>query len=65
MSNLNVRELDVPAHSRQFDANGGKIRYANNPLENHAKNQKKLMTHPKKNDELTRRQIDRPTGRQQ
>ena len=45
MSNLNVRELDVPAHSRQFDANGGKIRYANNPLEKHAKNQKKLMTH--------------------
>ena len=32
MSNLNVRLLDLPTHSRQFDANCGKIRYVSDPL---------------------------------
>ena len=32
MSNLNAREVDVPTHSCQFDANCGKIRYMSDPL---------------------------------
>ena len=31
MSNLNVRGLDPPTHSHQFDANCGKIRYVSYP----------------------------------
>ena len=31
MSNLNIRVLDPPTHSRQFDANCGKIRYVSDP----------------------------------
>ena len=31
MSNLNVRALDPATHSRQFDANCGKIRYVSDP----------------------------------
>ena len=31
MSNLNVRELDPPTHSRQFDTNCGKILYVSDP----------------------------------
>ena len=32
--NFNIRVLDPPTHSRQFDANSGKIRYMSDPKAN-------------------------------
>ena len=40
MLNLNVRELDPPTHSGQFDINCGKIRYMSDLSESCSEDQK-------------------------